>query len=121
MRGRSWITGGLVMILIVIAVILLRTLGPAWFLNARQGDSPAVPAQSGPLPHALAEEIKRYERASYVRGINDAVEFWRLTGVVPDTPAVRDALWARQQRSPTPITPSEARAILEQVNPKAGP
>ena len=42
--------------------------------------TPADPVQSGPPPKALADEIKRNEEAYYLHGMNDAVEFWRLTG-----------------------------------------
>jgi hypothetical protein len=119
MRGNSWIVGGLSMIIMAVAVVVLITTGARWLLTARY--TPPAPVQSGPLPKALADEIKRNEQAYYLRGMNDAVEFWRLTGVVPDTPALRDALWARHQASPDPLTTSEAHAILQRVNPQATP
>ena|ERR1700752_1073011 len=119
MRGNSWVVGGLLMIIMVIAVVALITTGTRWLLTARY--TPPAPVQSGPLPQVLADEIKRNEHAYYLLGIKDAVEFWRLTGVVPDDPALRDALWARHQASPNPLTPSEAHTILEHVNPPAKP
>jgi hypothetical protein len=119
MRGNAWMVSGLVMIIMAVAVVVLITMGSRWLLTAR--DTPPAPVQSGPLPKALADEIKRNEYAYYLRGINDAVEFWRLTGVVPDTPVLRDALWARHQASPDPITPSEAHTILQRVNPPERP
>jgi hypothetical protein len=109
------------MILLAVAVVALITTGARWLLNTGQDHGPSAPAQSGPLPHALADEMKRHERASYQRGLNDAVAFWRLTGVVPDVPAVRDALWARRQASPNPLTAAEAQAILRHVTPEIGP
>jgi hypothetical protein len=121
MRGRSWLVGGLLMIFMAVAVVAIITTGARWLLNTGQDHEPPMPAQSGPLPHALADEMKRNERASYLRGINDAVAFWRLTGVVPDAPAVRDALWARQQASPNPLTAPEAQAILQHAIPEAVP
>jgi type I restriction enzyme M protein len=63
----------------------------------------------------------RNEQAYYLRGITDAVEFWRLTAVVPDTPALRDALWARHLASPDPLTPSEAQSILQHTTPPDKP
>jgi hypothetical protein len=111
--------GGLLMIIMAVAVVALITMGSRWFLTARH--APTAPVQSGPLPKALADEIKRNEQAYYLRGMNDAVEFWRLTGVVPDTPVLRDALWARHQASPDPITLSEAHTILQRVTPPAKP
>ena len=119
MRGNAWMVSGLVMIIMAVAVVALITMGSRWFLTASQ--APPPPVQSGPLPKALADEMKRNEQAYYLRGMNDAVEFWRLTGVVPDTPALRDALWARQLASDDPLTPSEAHAILQHVNPPAKP
>jgi hypothetical protein len=119
MRGNSWIVGGLVMIIMAVAVVALITIGSRWFLTARQ--APPPPVQSGSLPKALADEIKRNEQAYYLRGMNDAVEFWRLTGVIPDTPMLRDALWARRQAASDPLTPSEANTILQRVNPPAQP
>jgi hypothetical protein len=119
MRGNSWIVGGLTMIIMVVAVVALITVGTRWLLTPRS--APPTPVQSGPLPKALADEIKRNEQAYYLRGLNDAVEFWRLTGVVPDTPALRDALWARHLASPDPLTPSEAHTILQRVTPPAKP
>ncbi len=101
--------GGLTMIIMAVAVVVLITTGARWLLTARY--APPAPVQSGPLPKALADEIKRNEQAYYLRGMNDAVEFWRLTGVVPDTPMLRDALWARHLASPDPLTPSEANSI----------
>jgi hypothetical protein len=109
----------LVMIIMAVAVVVLITTGARWLLMARY--TPPAPVQSGPLPKALADEIKRNEQAYYLRGINDAVEFWRLTGVVPDTPALRDALWARHPASHDPLTPSEAHTILQQASPPAKP
>jgi hypothetical protein len=114
MRGNSWVVSGLVMIIMAVAVVALITMGSRWFLTPRH--TPPAPVQSGPLPKALADEIQRNEQAYYLRGMNDAVEFWRLTGVVPDTPMLRDALWARYQASSDPLTPSEAHAILQHVN-----
>jgi hypothetical protein len=119
MRGNSWMVSGLLMIIMAVAVVALITIGSRWFLTASQ--APPTPVQSGPLPKALADEIKRNEQAYYLRGMNDAVEFWRLTGVVPDTPVLRDALWARHQASPDPLTLSEAHTILQQVTPPAKP
>jgi hypothetical protein len=113
--------GSLLMLLMAVAVVALLTTGTRWLLNTGQDHGPPMPAQSGPLPPALADEMKRHERASYLRGINDAVAFWRLTGVVPDTPAVRDALWARRQVSPNPLTAAEAQAILQHVTPELEP
>ena len=110
---------GLLMSIMAIAVVALITTGARWLLTARH--PPADPVESGPLPKALADEIKRNEQAYYLRGINDAVEFWRLTGIVPDALVLRDALWARQQASPNPITPSEAHAILQHVTPPEKP
>src|SRR5882724_2876512 len=121
MRGRAWIASGFLMTLMAFAVVLLLTMGTRLILNARLVPGPLATAQSGPLPKALVDEIKRNEHAYYLRGITDAVEFWRLTGVVPDTPALRDALWARQQASPDLLTPSEAHTILQHVNPPAKP
>jgi hypothetical protein len=121
MRGSSWLVGGLLMILMAVAVVALITTGARWLLNTGQDHGPPVPAQSGPLPQALADEIKRNERASYRHGINDAVAFWRLTGVVPDDHDLRDALWARRQVSPNPLTAAEAQAILQHVTPELGP
>jgi hypothetical protein len=119
MRGNSWMVGGLLMIIMAVAVVALITISSRWFLTASQ--APPAPVQSGSLPKALADEIKRNEQAYYRRGMNDAVEFWRLTGVVPDTPVLRDALWARHQASPDPLTLSEAHTILQRVNPPAKP
>jgi hypothetical protein len=121
MRERAWIASGFLMTLMAVAVVLLLTIGARWLLNARQASGPLAPAQSGPVPKVLADEIKRKEQASYLRGINDAVEFWHLTGVVPDAPVLRDALWARDQASPDPLTASEAEAILQLVNAQATP
>ena len=121
MRGRSWLVSALLMVLMAVALVALITTGARWLLKPGQDHGPAAPAPSGPLPHALADEMKRHERASYQRGINDAVTFWHLTGVVPDAPAVRDALWARRQASPDPLTPAEAQAILRHVTPEIGP
>jgi hypothetical protein len=103
----------------VVAVVVLITTGTRWFLTPRH--APPAPVQSGLLPKVLADEIKRNEQAYYLRGMNDAVEFWHLTGVVPDTSAVQDALWARHQASPNPITPSEAHTILQHVTTEAEP
>ena len=119
MRVNSWIVGGLLMLIMAVAVVALITMGSRWLLTARY--TPPAPVQSGPLPKALADEIQRNEQAYYLRGMNDAVEFWRLTGVVPDTPMLRDALWARHLASPDPLTPSEAHTILQHVNPPAKP
>jgi hypothetical protein len=119
MRVNSWVVSGLLMIIMAVAVVALITMGSRWFLTPRH--DPTAPAQSGPLPKALADEIKRNEQAYYLRGVNDAVEFWRLTGVVPYTPALQDALWARHQASSDPLTPSEAHTILQQVAPPAKP
>ncbi len=121
MRGRAWLVGGLLMLLMAVALVALITTGARWLLNTCQDHGPPTPAQSGPLPPALADELKRHEHASYQRGITDAVAFWRLTGVVPDVPAVRDALWARRQTSPNPLTAPEAQAILQHVTPEAVP
>jgi hypothetical protein len=119
MRGNAWMVSGLVMILMVVTVVALITMGSRWFLTPSH--APPAPVQSGPLPKALADEMKRNEQAYYLRGMNDAVEFWRLTGVVPATPVLRDALWARHLASPDPLTPAEAQAILQHVNPPAKP
>ena len=121
MRVNSWMVSGLLMIIMAVAVVFLLTMGARWFLNIRPAPGPLAPAQSGPLPKVLADEIKRNEYAYYLRGINDAVEFWSLTGVVPDTPALQDALWARHQASSDPLTPSEAHIILQHVDPQATP
>jgi hypothetical protein len=109
------------MILMAVAVVALITTGARWLLNTGQDHSPPAPAQSGPLPQALADEMKRNAHAAYLRGINDAVAFWRLTGVAPDAPALQDALWARQQASPHPLTAPEAQAMLQHVTPEAVP
>jgi hypothetical protein len=111
--------GGILMLIMVVAVVALITTGTRWFLTPRH--APPAPVQSGPLPQALADEMKRKERANYLLGINDAVEFWRLTGVVPDAPALRDALWTRRQVSPNPLTAPEAQDILQHVTPEAEP
>ena len=121
MRGRAWIASGLLMALMAVAMVLLLTMGARWFLNARQAPGPPPMVQSGPLPSALADEIKRNEHAYYLLGIKDAVEFWHLTGVVPDAPALRDALWARHQASPNPLTGPEAQVILQHLTPEALP
>jgi hypothetical protein len=121
MRGSAWLVGGLLMLLMAVAVVALITTGARWLLNTGQDHGPPVPAQSGPLPQALADEMKRHAHASYRLGITDAVAFWRLTGVVPDDPAIRDALWARRQASPKPLTAPEAQAILRHVTPELGP
>jgi hypothetical protein len=97
----------------VIAVIVLMMIGACWLLQTRQTPTPPVPGQSGALPQALAEEIKRHEQAYYLLGIKDGMEFWRLTGVAPDTPELRNALWARHQASPNPLTPADAKAMLQ--------
>jgi hypothetical protein len=65
--------------------------------------------------------MKRHAYAFYLHGLTDAVAFWRLTGVVPDAPALRDALWARPQVSPTPLTAPEARAMFQHATPELGP
>jgi hypothetical protein len=121
MRGSSWLVGGLLMLLLAVAVVALITMGARWLLNTSQDHGPAATAQSGPLPQALADEMKRNEHAYYLLGIKDVVEFWRLTGVVPDAPALRDALWARHQASPNPLTAPEAQAILQHVTREAVP
>lgn len=121
MRGRSWLVGTLLMMLMAVAVAALITTGDRGRLPTGQAPGPPTPAQPGPLPHALADEIKRKEHASYRHGITDAVAFWRLTGVAPDAPAVREALWARRQASPNPLTAPEAQAILRHVTPELGP
>ncbi len=121
MRGGAWLVGGLLMLLMAVAVVAVITTGARWLLKTGPDHGPPAPAQSGPLPQALADEMKRHERASYLRGINDAVAFWRLTGVAPDAPAIRDALWARRQVSPHPLTAPEAQAILRHVTPEIGP
>jgi hypothetical protein len=107
------------MIIMAVAVVAVITTGSRWLLTASH--SPPDQVQSGRLPKALTDEIKRNEQAYYLRGITDAVEFWRLTGVVPDTPALRDALWARHLASPDPLTPSEAQSILQHTNPPDKP
>jgi hypothetical protein len=107
------------MIIMAVAVVTVITMGARWLLTARH--APPAPVQSGPLPKALADEMKRNEQAYYLRGMNDAVEFWRLTGVVPDTPALRDALWVRHLAYPDPLTLSEAQTILQHVIPPAKP
>jgi hypothetical protein len=121
MRGGSWLVGALLMLLMAVAVVALITTGTRWLLDTGPAHSPPTPTPSGQLPQALADEMKRHERTSYLRGITDAVAFWRLTGVVPDSPAVRDALWAQRQVSPTPLTAPEAQAILRHVTPELGP
>ena len=121
MRGSSWLVSGLVMLLMAVAVVALVTTGARWLLKPGQGHDPPTPAQSGILPHALADEMKRHARASYLHGLNDAVAFWRLTGVVPDAPALRDALWARRQVSPNPLTAPEAQAVFRHATPELGP
>jgi hypothetical protein len=60
-------------------------------------------------------------RAYYLHGVNDAVAFWRLTGVAPDAQALRDALWARRQASPNALTAPEAQAIFRHATPELGP
>jgi hypothetical protein len=119
MGAKSWILGALLMILMAVAVVVLITAGSRWLLTDRP--APHAPAQSGPLPKVLADEMKRNEQVQYLHGMNDAVEFWRLTGVVPDTPILQDALWARHQASPDPLTPSEAHTILQHGTPQAKP
>jgi hypothetical protein len=121
MRGRSWLVGGVLMILMAVAMVALITTGARWLLHTRQDHSPPAPAPSGLLPQALADEMKRNARASYLHGLNDAVAFWRLTGVVPDAPALRDALWARRQVSPNPLTAPKAQAIFRHTTPELGP
>ena len=116
MRRNSWMVSGLTMIIMAIAVVALITTGARWFLTARH--PPADPVESGPLPKALADEIKRNEQAYYLRGINDAVEFRRLTGIVPDALVLQDALWARHRLLLNPLTPSEAHTMLQHVNPQ---
>ena len=61
MRGNSWIVSGFTMIIMAIAVVFVITMGAHWFLPARY--TLADPVQSGPLPQALADEIKRNEQA----------------------------------------------------------
>jgi hypothetical protein len=121
MRGSSWLVSGLVMMLMAVAVVALVTTGARWLLNTGQDHDPPTPAQSGPLPQALANEMKRHAHAYYLHGITDAVAFWRLTGVVPDAPVLRDALWARRQVSPNPLTEAEAQAIFRHATPELGP
>jgi hypothetical protein len=121
MRGRAWLLSGLVMLLMAVAVVALVTTGARWLLKPGQGHDPPAPAPSGLLPHALAEELKRHAHASYLHGLTDAVAFWRLTGVVPDAPVLRDALWPRRQVSPTPLTAPEAQAIFQHAAPELGP
>jgi hypothetical protein len=121
MRGRSWLVGGVLMILMAVAMAALITAGARWLLQTRQDHRPPAPAPSGLLPQALADEMKRNAHASYLHGLNDAVAFWRLTGVAPDAPALRDALWARRQVSPTPLTAPEAQAIFRHATPELGP
>jgi hypothetical protein len=119
MPRNSWIVGGLIMVIMAVTVAALITTAARWFLTPR--DVPPDSVQSGPLPKMLADEIRRNEQAYYLRGMNDAVEFWRLTGVIPDSPALRDALWARHQASPDPLTPAEAHTILQHATPHAQP
>jgi hypothetical protein len=121
MRGRSWLMSGLVMMLMAVAVVALITTGARWLLKTGQDRGPPTPAQSGLLPQALADEMKRNAHASYLHGINDAVAFWRLTGVVPDTHVLRDALWTRRQVSPNALTAPEAQAIFQHATPEIGP
>jgi hypothetical protein len=121
MRGRSWLVGGVLMLLMAVAMVALITTGARWLLPTRQDHSPPVPAPSGMLPQALADELKRHAHASYLHGLTDAVAFWRLTGVVPDAPVLRDALWARRQVSPNPLTATEAQAIFRHAAPELGP
>lgn len=104
MRARSWMAGGLLMLVMAVTAYVLITTGTRWFLTPVPEDTPPVIAPSGSLPPALADEMKRRERAAYLRGLTDAVDVWRLTGVVPDTPALRHALWTRQQTSRQPLT-----------------
>jgi hypothetical protein len=120
MRGWTWITSGFPMTVITVTMVVFLAIGARGFLQTRLFDPP-VPVQSGPLPQALADEIKRNAHASYLLGIKDAVEFWRLTGVVPDAPGLREALWARRQASPNPLTPSDAKAMLQHLLPDAEP
>jgi hypothetical protein len=107
--------------LMAVAVVALVTTGARWLLKTGQGHDPSTPAPSGLLPQALADEMKRNAHASYLHGLTDAVAFWRLTGVVPDAPVLRDALWARRQASPTPLTAPEAQAIFQHATPELGP
>jgi len=121
MQRRS--SGGmeLLLSLLLIAVIVLLAVGARGLLPDRPGSGTRATPQSGPLPQALAEEMKRNEQTSYLLGISDAVEFWRVTGVVPDTPGLRAALWARRQVSPNPLTPAEAQALLQRPLPDTEP
>src|SRR5262245_20802668 len=121
MHARAWIASGGLMALMAVAAVLLLTIGARWFLNARQAPLPPAVVQSEPLPAVLADEIKRREQAYYLRGMKDAVEFWRLTGIVPEAPALRDALWVRQQVSPHPLTGPEAQTILQDLAPETMP
>jgi hypothetical protein len=121
MRGSSWLVSGLVMMLMAVAVVGLVTTGARWLLKTGHDHGPPPPAPSGLLPQALADEMKRRAHASYLHGLNDAVTFWRLTGVVPDAPALRDALWARRQVSLNPLTAAEAQAIFRHAAPELGP
>jgi len=107
--------------LVLIAVIVLMAVGARALLPDRLGSGTRATPQSGPLPQALADEMKRNERASYLLGMRDAVEFWRVTGVAPDTPELREALWARRQASPDPLTPAEAQALLQHLLPDTEP
>jgi hypothetical protein len=121
MRGGSWFVGGFLMLLMAVAVVALITAGSRWLWKTGPNHETSALAPSGPLPQALADEMKRHERAAYLRGITDAVAFWRLTGMVPEAPAVRDALWARRQLSPNPLTAQEAQAIVRHATPELGP
>jgi hypothetical protein len=104
-----------------VAVVALITLGARWLLHTGQDHGPLPTPPSGLLPPALADEMKRKAHAHYRLGLADAVEFWRLTGIVPDTPTLRDALSARHQVSPNPLTAPEAQAILQHVPSEALP
>ena len=66
MRGGSWLVGGLLMILMAVAVVALITTGARWLLPTGQDHAPPAPAQSGPLPDAFADERKRHERARFL-------------------------------------------------------
>jgi hypothetical protein len=119
MRGRAWLAGGLAMVLRAVAAAALITAGARGLLHTGRDHGPPPPAQRGLRPQALAEELRRHARASYLHGVNDAVAFWRLTGVAPDAPAVRDALRARRQASPDALTAPEAQAIVRHATPRA--
>jgi hypothetical protein len=121
MHGRPSRLSETLLSIVLIAVIVLMAVGARSLLPDRPVPGARATPQSGPLPRALADEMKRNEQAAYLLGISDAVEFWRLTGVAPDTPGLRAALWARRQLSPDPLTPPEAQVLLQRLHPDTEP